>query len=167
MLRDALDLPGPVALRFPKGTSVSLGAAGTGLSARQVREGTDACLIAVGDRLAAALEAAELLAADGVEVAVWDPRAIRPPDPALLDAAARAPFLVTVENGVVSGGAGAYLADRVVERTGVHAAPPILRLGVPDAYLPQGQSGRLLAELGLDGPGIAAATRKALHAAAS
>jgi 1-deoxy-D-xylulose-5-phosphate synthase len=80
----------------------------------------------------------------------------------MLAAAAEAPVVVTVENGVVGGGAGAELADRLVELVGVRHAPPVLRLGVPAAYLPQGKPARILAELGLDGAGIAAATRKAL-----
>jgi 1-deoxy-D-xylulose-5-phosphate synthase len=80
----------------------------------------------------------------------------------MLDAVADAPLVVTVENGMVAAGAGAYLADRLVERTGVRHAPAVLRLGTPDAYLPHGAPDRILSELGLDGPGIAAATRKAL-----
>jgi 1-deoxy-D-xylulose-5-phosphate synthase len=63
---------------------------------------------------------------------------------------------------VVGGGAGAELADRMIERAGVRGAPPVLKLGVPDGYLQHGKPDRILAELGLDAAGIAAATRKAL-----
>jgi len=80
----------------------------------------------------------------------------------MVAAATEAPMVVTVENGVVGGGAGSELTDRIVERAGVRHAPPVLRLGVPAAYLPHGSPDRILAELGLDGAGIAAATRKAL-----
>jgi hypothetical protein len=65
----------------------------------------------------------------------------------MLDELAEAPLVVTVENGYVNGGAGAYIADRLVERTGIHDAPPILRLGVPDTYIPQAKPDRILAEL--------------------
>ncbi len=169
LLAHAMELDGPVLLRFPKGTVTTaedLGIAGTpppdGLASRQLRAGDDACLLAVGDRVRAALAAADLLADAGVEVAVWDVRSVRPVDPDLLDAAAAAPLVVTVENGVVGGGAGAELADRLVERAGLREAPPVLRLGVPAAYLPHGKPDVILAELGLDAPGIAAATRKVL-----
>lgn len=162
MLATAVDLDGPVSIRFPKGAAVSREGTGEGLSSRLLREGSDLAIAAVGDRLGAALEAADLLAEHGLEAAVWDVRCVRPIDPALLAALADAPLVVTVENGVVSGGAGAFVGDRLVERTGVRAAPPILRLGVPDAYLPHGKPDRILAELGLDGAGIAAAIRKAL-----
>jgi 1-deoxy-D-xylulose-5-phosphate synthase len=162
MLHDAVNLEGPVSIRFPKGGAVSRPGTGSGLAARRLREGEDVLIAAIGDRVGAALDAAELLAADGISAAVWDVRCVRPLDPQLLAAAADAPLVVTVENGVVSGGAGSYITDRLVERTGVRHAPPILRLGVPDGYLPQASPDRIVAELGLDGPGVAAAARKAL-----
>jgi deoxyxylulose-5-phosphate synthase len=43
-------------------------------------------------------------------------------------------------------------------------SPAVLVLGVPDRYIPQGSPAGILAELGLDGPGIAASTLKAFHA---
>ncbi len=169
LLEVAVDLDGPVLLRFPKGTvttaehlGLTVGAAAEGLAARQLRDGPDACILAVGDRVGAAQAAADLLAEDDLEVAVWDVRSVRPADPTMLEAAARAPLVVTVENGVVGGGAGAELADRLTERAGLLSAPPVLRLGVPATYLPHGKPDVILAELGLDAPGIAAATRKVL-----
>jgi 1-deoxy-D-xylulose-5-phosphate synthase len=169
LLRTALDLDGPVLLRFPKGATVSgaqLGVTiderGAGLGARQLSEGADVCLLAVGDRVAPALEAVGLLADDGIEAALWDVRSVRPADPTMLEHAAGAPLVVTVENGLVGGGAGAELSDRLVELAGVRHAPPVLRLGVPPAFIPQGKPERILAELGLDAAGIAAATRKVL-----
>jgi 1-deoxy-D-xylulose-5-phosphate synthase len=160
MLHEAVRLDGPVSLRFPKGAVTFREGTGEGLRARRLREGGDVAIAAVGDRLTAALEAADLLAETGVEAEVWDVRCVRPVDPALLSALARAPVVVTVENGVVSGGAGAYVADRLVERTGIRHAPPILRLGVPDGYIPHGKPDHILGELGLDGAGVAAAVRK-------
>ncbi|MFO7777926.1 MAG: transketolase C-terminal domain-containing protein, partial [Nitriliruptoraceae bacterium] len=170
LLQAAVEVEGPAFVRFPKGAVVTAEELGfdpaadevTGLSARRLRSGADVCVLAVGDRVAPALEAAELLADDGFEATVWDVRSVRPADPTMLAAAADCPLVVTVENGLVGGGAGAELADRLVERAGVRHAPAVLRLGVPSAYLPHGAPGRILAELGLDGAGIAAATRKAL-----
>jgi len=112
--------------------------------------------LAIGDRVEAALAAAALLATSGVMAGVWDVGCVRPADPVMLAAAAKAPFIVTVENGVASGGAGASLCDAITELCGVKNAPPMLRLGVPARYLPQGKPAQILATLGLDGPGIAA-----------
>ncbi|TVR35867.1 MAG: 1-deoxy-D-xylulose-5-phosphate synthase [Nitriliruptor sp.] len=169
LLSAAVAMDGPVLIRFPKGTvttAADLDLDGSpppeGLDARCLRQGADACILAVGDRARAALAAADLLAEDDIEVAVWDVRSVRPADPAMLDAASASPLVVTVENGVVGGGAGSELADRLTERAGVRHAPPILRLGVPATYLPHGKPDHILSEIGLDAPGIAAATRKVL-----
>ncbi|MGA1078244.1 MAG: transketolase C-terminal domain-containing protein, partial [Nitriliruptoraceae bacterium] len=134
------------------------------LAARRLHVGADAGVLAVGDRVRPAVAAAHALAAEGLGVTVWDVRSVRPADPAMLADAAAAPLVVTVENGVVAGGAGAELADRIAEVTGPTAAPPVVRLGVPGRFLPHGDAGRILADLGLDAPGIAAAVRAAVAA---
>jgi 1-deoxy-D-xylulose-5-phosphate synthase len=169
LLRTAVELRGPVLVRFAKGAVIPGADVGrpeddevAGLEARRVREGADVCVLAIGDRVAAAREAADLLAEAGIEAQLWDVRSVRPADARMLAAAAEAPLVVTVENGVVGGGAGSELADRIVELAGVRHAPPVLRLGVPSTFLPHGKPDRILAELGLDAAGIAAATRKAL-----
>ena len=80
-------------------------------------------------------------------------------------AAARAhSVVVTVEDGFRHGGAGEFLVAATaggVPRVG-HAAPTFRVLGVPRAYVAQGKPDQLLAELGLDGAGIAASVRRAL-----
>jgi 1-deoxy-D-xylulose-5-phosphate synthase len=160
MLDTAVTLEGPVSIRFPKAAATQRDRPGAGLAANRLRHGDDLAVVAIGDRVDAALEAAELLAVDGIQATVWDPRAIRPVDAMLLDDLARFPLVVTVENGVVNGGAGAYVADRLVELAGVMEAPRVLRLGVPDGFIPHGKSDRILAELGLDAAGIDSAIRK-------
>ena len=170
LLDAALDADGPVLLRFPKGAVVPAAALGPGgdapvaspLAARRLRDGADACVLAVGDRVRAAVGAAETLAEEGLEVAVWDVRSVRPADPAMLAAAAAAPLVLTVENGLGEGGAGAELADRVAAVAGPDGGPRVVRLGVPTRFLPHGDAGRIVAELGLDAAGIAAALRTAV-----
>ena len=159
------EVQGPVALRFARTAAVSLPelGVGEGLTSRRVREGADVAIVSVGDRLKDALAAADQLAEDGVEAAVWDVRCVKPVDTALLDAIAEVPLVVTVENGFVHGGAGSFISDKLTERVGVKAVPPVLRLGVPDTFLDHGSPTRILSELGLDGPGIAAATKKAMN----
>ena len=61
---------------------------------------------------------------------------------------------------VLGGQFSATLASNLLQRFGL----PVLRLGVPDAYVPHGDKDRLLAGLGLDADGIAAAVRKAVDA---
>src|SRR4051812_26150306 len=77
MLREAMALEGPAMVRYAKTAArqVPVDQVGSGLSARKVREGSgDLCILAVGKLLEAAEQAADLLAADGVSVTVWDVR---------------------------------------------------------------------------------------------
>jgi 1-deoxy-D-xylulose-5-phosphate synthase len=166
MLRTALELSGPSAIRYPRGGArvVDPAQVGSGLNARQVRasQAESVCILAIGKLLEAAEEAAELLAFDGVDVSVWDVRVVRPLDPQMIAHAGRHDLIVTVEDGVRSGGAGSFIADAVANLHETRSCPPVLVLGVPTAYIPHGAQERILAQLGLDGPGIAAAIAKAL-----
>src|SRR5680860_505378 len=95
LLRTAVNLDGPVSLRFPRGACVSGDQVGEGLTARLVRKGDDVLIVAVGDRLGPAVTAAQVLAADEIDAQVWDVRCVRPLDPTLVAAAAAARLVVT------------------------------------------------------------------------
>ncbi|MHB8592884.1 MAG: 1-deoxy-D-xylulose-5-phosphate synthase [Acidimicrobiales bacterium] len=165
MLEQALALDGPSAIRFPKtpARQAPEGAVGSGLSARLVHRGDGSvCLLAVGKMLEAAEEAAGKLAADGIDATVWDVRVVSPADAAMLGDAAGHGLVVTVEDGVRVGGAGAFLVDAMRRLPSAERPlPPVRLLGIPRAYLPQGRPDAILAELGLDGPGIAASVGEA------
>ncbi|MEX0659029.1 MAG: 1-deoxy-D-xylulose-5-phosphate synthase [Egibacteraceae bacterium] len=164
MLADAVTLDGPVAVRYPKGPArvVPPNAVGDGLQARQINIGTDVCILAVGKLVEACEEAAKQLVGEGVSVTLWDVRVCKPLDPAMLRDAAAHPMVVTVEDGVAVGGVGSAVAEALASLQETRAAPRMLQLGTPDAYLAQGKPAAILTDLGLDGAGIAAATRKAL-----
>jgi 1-deoxy-D-xylulose-5-phosphate synthase len=162
MLRTALDLEAPAAIRYPKGPArqVPPGQVGSGLAARQVIAGDgEVCLLAVGNMVAAAEDAAALLAVEGVRPSVWDVRVVRPLDAVMLADAASHRLVVTVEDGVREGGAGAFMAQALAELAS--GGPPVLVLGTPTAYLPHGKPAAIRARLGLDGPGIAGACVRA------
>jgi 1-deoxy-D-xylulose-5-phosphate synthase len=167
MLETALELEGPSAIRFPKTPArhVAFDQVGHGLAARKVRAGDGTvCLLGVGKLLAACEAAAEELAADGVAATVWDVRVISPPDPDLLVDALGHRVVVTAEDGVRFGGAGMFLGDALADMAALEGVPcpPVEVLGIPRRYLAQGKPDAILAELGLDGPGVAAAGRRAL-----
>ena len=166
MLEEALGLAGPSAIRFPKTPARQArdGAVGRGLSARQVHRGDGTvCLLAVGKMVEAAEEAAGKLAAEGVDATVWDVRVVSPPDPAMLADAAAHGLVVTIEDGIRVGGAGTFLVDAMRLLPEIpHPLPPVCVLGVPARYIPQGRPDGILAELGLDGPGVATAVTQAL-----
>lgn len=167
MLAEALTLEGPSIIRFPKTRAprVEPGRVGTGRGARRTRSGDGStCILAVGKMLAAAEAAADELLSDGIDCTVWDVRVVSDPDPAMLADAVRHRLVVTAEDGVRYGGAGMFLAD--VMRTAVPcgAAPPVVSVGTPRTYIAQGKPDRILAQLGLDGSGLARTVRNALQA---
>jgi 1-deoxy-D-xylulose-5-phosphate synthase len=157
MLDTALAIDdGPVAIRYPKGSARQVGPdeVGAGLRARRIVHGRDVCILAVGKMVEAAEEAVRLLTQQGLDPTVWDVRVVKPLDPEMLDDAATHALVVTVEDGVRQGGAGSAIADALAQRDEVSSRVRVL--GAPDAYIPQASPARILAQLGLDGPGIAA-----------
>jgi len=170
MLHTALRLPGPAAVRFPRGAAegVALGPlreleVGKGRLVRDVPGKPDVCVVAVGTRVGAALAAAERLARDGVAVVVVDLRFVKPLDEELVCAQAlRAGRLVTVEEGALAGGAGAACLEALTARGPLAAGIPVRRLGFPDRFITHGEAGEQRAELALDEDGIAAACRALL-----
>jgi 1-deoxy-D-xylulose-5-phosphate synthase len=166
MLAEALNLDGPSVIRFPKTPApwVEPGDHGHGLHARQVRAGDGSvCVLAVGKMVAAARAAAEELVVEGIDSTVWDVRVVSDPDPDMLVDAARHRLVVTAEDGVRQGGAGTYLADALRAVMPIGTAPPVVSLGIPRAYIAQGKPDTILAELGLDGPGVARSIRDSLE----
>ncbi len=165
MLRTALGLPGPSTIRVPKSAPrhVDPGEVGRGLQARQLRAGDGSvCLLGVGKTVGACLQAADELAGEGIDATVWDVRLVSPADAAMLADAARHRLVVTAEDGVRHGGAGAFLIDAMaaqVESAGLRA-PATRVLGVPRQFLAQGRADDILASLGLDGTGIAESVRR-------
>lgn len=162
MLEQALKIDdGPVAIRWPKGNARESRIVGNGLSARQVREGRDAAILAAGPMLHAAEAAADLLTEEGVNAAIWDPRVLKPVDRDMIRSVIDLPLVVTVEDGSRVGGFGSLVADALQRWQG--QIPRLLQLGTPDEYLPHGSADELHAELGLDASGIAAEVIKALE----
>jgi 1-deoxy-D-xylulose-5-phosphate synthase len=165
MLRAALALQGPSTIRVPKTAPrhAAPDEVGAGLTARRLRDGDGSvCLLGVGKMVAACLAAAEELAREGVDATVWDVRVVSPPDPAMLEDAAQHQLVVTAEDGVRFGGAGAFLVDAMGTQvqSGRLRGPATLNLGVPREYLAQGRADDILANLGLDGAGIAHSVRR-------
>jgi 1-deoxy-D-xylulose-5-phosphate synthase len=167
MLRTALAGDGPAAIRYPRAATAVAAPAqssapvvvGTG---EMLREGEDLALLAVGSMVAPALEAAELLARQGIAAAVVDARFVKPLDEKLiLDLAQRCGGLVTIEENALQGGFG----SAVLELLAAHGvAAPVRRVGIPDRFIEHGPRAELLESLGLTSTGIArAATKAARH----
>lgn len=160
-LHTALRIGGPVAVRYPRGCGAGVAIPETAKvlevgKARRIREGNDVAILAFGDRVSAALEAAETLAGEGIDARVVDMRWAKPLDEDEIAAAAETRLVVTVENGVLAGGAGEGVLQ-VLSRKGL--AVPTELLGIGDCDVPHGKIEQLLADLGLDAAGIVRAVR--------
>ena len=156
---------GPFAIRFPRSSTPQLTVSGPArklkLGTWEVRSrGSDVLLLGLGHLAVACEEAARLLRQDGISVTLVDPRWAKPLDSRLGPVAAAHRLVATVEDNVLAGGFGAAVAE-VLADEGVET--PLVRLGIPDQFLPHGKRETLLAELGLDAPGIADRVRKSLH----
>jgi 1-deoxy-D-xylulose-5-phosphate synthase len=131
------------------------------LGAWDVRtRGRDVLLLGLGKLAVTCEEATRLLRQDGISVTLVDPRWVKPLDPRLGSVAGAHRLVATVEDNVLAGGFGSAVAEVMADEV---VATPLLRLGIPDQFLPHGKREVLLAELGLDAVGIAERVRKALH----
>jgi len=124
--------------------------------------GVDIGLISTGVMTERALDAADLVAAEGPSVAVLHASTLKPFDgAAVLALARRATVLVTVENGTVIGGLAGTVSETLARAGG---APPLLPLGVQDQFPQAGSLDYLLEQYGLTGPQIAKSAMAALAA---
>lgn len=127
--------------------------------AEVVREGGDVTLIATGAQTARTLQAAELLAADGISAHVLHVATIKPLDvPAVVAAADRTGRVITVEEGTVIGGLGGAVAEALAE----HRPTRVHRIGLEDCYVQSGPNDALLDIYGLSGPRVADQVRTIL-----
>jgi 1-deoxy-D-xylulose-5-phosphate synthase len=160
MLYTAFTLDGPTAVRYPRGTGpgAEIAAAMNALPVGQGeirREGRGVAILAFGTTLKAALEAGQELNAT-----VANMRFVKPLDRELVfKLATTHDLVVTVEENVVAGGAGAAVLETIAADG---LAAPVLQLGLPDAFVEHGDPQVLIADCGLDRDGIVRAIRARL-----
>jgi 1-deoxy-D-xylulose-5-phosphate synthase len=119
----------------------------------QLRQGGEVAILAVGTMVPPAVQAADLLAADGIECAVVNCRFLKPLDSAMLESLVqRHRILVTVEEGTIVNGFGAYLAETLQT---THPEVRVVALGVPDRLIEQAPRAEQLELFGLTAAGIA------------
>ena len=161
MLATALAHNGPAALRYPRGTGC-----GATLSDKPeplpigkgevLREGDDILLLPVGNRVQAAMDAAETLAGQGIGCAVINPRFIKPLDAELICQWARhTGRVVTVEDNARQGGFGSSVLE-LFSRNSLHQLRTTL-LGHPDQFVEHGPQATLWGNSAIDAPAIVTA----------
>ena len=157
-LKLALALKGPSAVRYPRDTvpepfgeapPFALG------RSRLMRDGAQATALAYGATVATAMEAAELLAAENVELRVINARFAKPIDQAMvIEALTSGHPVVTVEDHSLAGGFGSAVLETAQELQ--LPVERLTRLGLPvDRFIAHGSRAGQLAEVGIDAAGIA------------
>jgi 1-deoxy-D-xylulose-5-phosphate synthase len=158
----ALGLDGPSAIRYPKTQALVCRREPAPMElgkAEIVRWGTDGAIVVYGTLLHAAIDAAELLGREGLDVAVINARFVKPLDSeTILRAIRECPFVVTVEEGALLGGFGSAVLEAASD-AGLDASR-VRRLGIPDQFIAHGGRDELLTDLKLDREGIAETCRE-------
>jgi len=166
LLRTALAHDGPFSLRYPRDKAPAELALTPPTPAvpygtwELLRDGKDVAILATGTMVLPGLQAAEQLAAEGIDATVVNCRFLKPLDRGMLQVlATRHHTLVTVEEGTIVNGFGAYLAE-TLQTTNPEVR--VVALGVPDRLIEQAPRAEQLESFGLTAEGIARRLR-ALH----
>lgn len=162
-VKAALDFEGPVYMRFGRLAVPVINDAetykfelGKGIV---LRDGSDVTIVATGLMVNEALQAAEILAADGISARVVNIHTIKPLDKELICKCAKETgVIVTAEEHNVIGGLGSAVAEAVTECCPV----PVVKVGVNDEFGHSGPAVDLLKEFGLSAENIAANAKKAV-----
>lgn len=150
---------GPIAFRYPRGEGVGVELPERGEilqigKGRIVKEGSTVAILSLGSRLKDALEAAEMLEAEGLSTTVADARFAKPLDVDLITRLAREhEVLLTVEEGSV-GGFGSFVLHALNDAALLDGRLKLATLTLPDRYIDQNSPAKMLAEAGLDAKGI-------------
>ena len=162
LIKAAATYKGPVYIRlgraavpviYEEGKKFEIG------KALRVREGKDAAILATGIMVNEALQAAEMLAAEGIECRVVDVHTIKPLDKDEVVAAAKeCGCIVTAEEHSVIGGLGSAVAETVCKEAPCRMA----MIGVQDVFGQSGKPGELMEQYGLTAADIAKAVKNCL-----
>ncbi|MDR3184215.1 MAG: 1-deoxy-D-xylulose-5-phosphate synthase [Prevotellaceae bacterium] len=149
---------GPFAIRYPRGSGLGMNwshrpferiPVGT---ARKLRSGDYMAVLSIGAIGNEVVKALDRLAAEGLAMAHYDMRFVKPLDEKTLhETGQKYKHVITVENGTVLGGLGSAVAEFF---TANGYLLPVTRIGIPDRYIEQGTIAQLHAECGMDAEGI-------------
>lgn len=152
MMKTAIGLPGPSAIRYPRGTvagvqrkaepqSLAIG------KAEVIADGSDVAILGLGAMISMAQELAARLEHEGYSAAVINPRFVKPIDREMLAAyAQRVAAFVTFEDHVKMGGFGSAVVEALDE---LGSAVPVVRIGWPDRFIEHGKVDQLRARYGV------------------
>jgi 1-deoxy-D-xylulose-5-phosphate synthase len=152
MMATALTLPGPAAIRYPRGTGPGTTPKETPAileigKAEVLADGSDVAIFALGNMVAEAQRLAKLLAAEGQSVAVINARFAKPVDAECIARfGRRVGVLVTMEDHALAGGFGSAVLESLNAQ---EIEVPVVRVGWPDQFIEHGKVEQLRERYGL------------------
>ena len=164
MLRFALELGSPAAVRFPRSRAVFLDGVGCEPimkgAGEVIRSGEEVAILALGDMVSIAVQVDEILREEGIHCTVVNARFAKPVDPGFLTGVCKGKKLaVTLEDNVTTGGFGSAVYELL---RGAGLDMPVLLFGLPDRYVEHGTIEELFNEIGLSPTDIAAGIKRRL-----
>jgi len=151
MLEFSLNLEKPVALRYPKDKVPELSLPFTKIELAKpeiLKEGKDFLVIALGSMVIPSFFALDLLEKEGLKGTLINARFVKPLESVFLKTMAKkTKFVFTVEEGMVAGGFGTAIEEVINQ--------PVIKIGLPDEFIPQGKRAILLEKYGLTPEGLA------------
>ena len=156
MMYTAMLHEGPSAIRYPRGVGPGAAVKPTPNAiaigqAEVMQDGYDVAVFALGAMMGEGRRLVEILEAQGLSVALIDPRFAKPVDRACIDLyGTRCRLLITLEDHVLAGGFGSALLECANE---LELTVPIVRVGWPDAFIEHGKPEALKAKYGLTAEG--------------
>ena len=155
---------GPIAFRYPRGAGIGVPMQNESQAlpigkGEVLREGEDLLIVAIGNRVYPAVEAADVLADFGISVAVVNARFVKPLDEELIvPLAERIGRVITIEDGVLMGGFGSAVLEALAHR-GIQGVQ-VRRLGIPDQFIEHGDVKTLYSLCGCDEEAVVREGRK-------
>jgi 1-deoxy-D-xylulose-5-phosphate synthase len=152
MMKTALQLPGPSAIRYPRGAVVGVARKAEPEvlevgKAEVLKDGSDVAILGLGTMMPLARELADRLECEGYSAAVINPRFVKPLDREMLALyAKRVAAFVTFEDHVKMGGFGSAVIEALDE---MGSPVPVVRIGWPDQFIEHGKVNDLRAKYGL------------------
>jgi 1-deoxy-D-xylulose-5-phosphate synthase len=152
MLKTAFELPGPSAIRYPRGIGTGVARKDEPQSlevgkAEVLSDGSDVAILGLGPMIALAQELGSRMERDGFSAAVINPRFVKPLDREVLEHYSRSvAAFVTFEDHVKMGGFGSAVIEALQE---MGIAVPVVRIGWPDRFIEHGKVDELRARYGL------------------
>jgi 1-deoxy-D-xylulose-5-phosphate synthase len=163
MMLLAKEYDGPIAIRYPRGRSIS-GVGDEKLTIGKgicLKEGSKVAVLSIGAIGNTVSEAIEALGENAIQVAHYDMRWLKPIDENILhEVGKKFDTIVTVEDGVISGGLGSAVLEFMADNSYV---PRVTRLGIRDQFVEHGSTKELYQLLKLDKEGICESLLQALE----